>query len=119
MKRIVIAGSRGFGDYPMLKGTLDRMLTEDEDDIELVSGHAKGADLLAERYAAEHGQVLNIQLQIRQVFHRAEQGVKDPGHRIVDIGQICRQRTGRSGKLIIQSHRRHTLNWHKGKDRNQ
>ena len=60
MKRIVIAGSRDFEDYLILKGALDRILTEDEDDIELVSGHAKGADLLAERYAAEHGLPIHV-----------------------------------------------------------
>ena len=60
MKRIVIAGSRDFEDYLILKVTLDRILTEDEDDIELVSGHAKGADLLAERYAAERGLPIHV-----------------------------------------------------------
>lgn len=51
MMRIVIAGSRGFEEYALLEQTLDRILDEQTEPIELVSGHAKGADLLAERYA--------------------------------------------------------------------
>ena len=42
MMRIVIAGSRGFEDYALLEPTLDRILNEQTDAIELISGHAKG-----------------------------------------------------------------------------
>ena len=60
MARIVIAGSRGFEDYELLEQTLDHILDEQTDSIELVSGHAKGADLLAERYAKENGLPIHI-----------------------------------------------------------
>ena len=55
MTRIVIAGSRGFEDYALLEKTLNRILANADAPIELVSGHAKGADILAERYAVENG----------------------------------------------------------------
>lgn len=51
MKKYAIIGSRTFGDYDLVKKTMDGF-----DDIELiVSGGAKGADSLAERYADEEG----------------------------------------------------------------
>lgn len=60
MARIVIAGSREFEDYALLEQTLDHILDEQTDSIELVSGHAKGADLLPERYAKENGLPIHI-----------------------------------------------------------
>ena len=60
MTRIVIAGSRGFEDYALLEQTLDHILDEQTDTIELVSGYAKGADLLAEQYAKENNLPIHI-----------------------------------------------------------
>lgn len=60
MKRIVIAGSRGFEDYPLLKEKLDQILETEPEPVELVSGHAEGADRLAERYAAERGLAIHV-----------------------------------------------------------
>lgn len=48
-KKIAVVGSRGFDDYNKMKKILDGF------DIKLiVSGGAKGADSLAERYAVEN-----------------------------------------------------------------
>ena len=60
MMRIVIAGSRGFQDYALLDQTLDRILDKQIEPVELVSGHAKGADLLAERFAKENDLPIHI-----------------------------------------------------------
>ena len=60
MTRIVIAGSRGFEDYVLVERTLDDILDEQTDAVELVSGHAKGADLLAERFAKENDLPIHI-----------------------------------------------------------
>lgn len=58
--KIVVAGSRSFDNYVLLADTLDSfiktiMVSEKVTDIEIVSGTAKGADKLGERYAQEHG----------------------------------------------------------------
>jgi len=54
--RVIVAGSRGFNDYPLLLKTLDSVLRNKvRDRIEIVSGTAKGADTLGERYAKERG----------------------------------------------------------------
>lgn len=49
-----MAGSRGFNDYELLKHTLDTVL-KNKEGIEIVSGTARGADKLGERYAHEKG----------------------------------------------------------------
>jgi len=57
--KVVVAGSRGFSDYELLKDQLrdilsDIVLNEDSDaEFEIVSGDAKGADKLGERFAKE------------------------------------------------------------------
>ena len=66
MYKIIIAGSRTFDDYEGLVDCLDEQileLTEQNDvidDIEIVSGGAKGADKLGERYAKEKGYSLKV-----------------------------------------------------------
>jgi predicted Rossmann fold nucleotide-binding protein DprA/Smf involved in DNA uptake len=51
--KVVIAGSRGFNDYNLLKKKLDLILNDISIPIEIVSGGARGADKLGERYAKE------------------------------------------------------------------
>lgn len=57
--KIIIAGSRGFADYALLKKKVDEYLT-DYTDITIISGGAHGADKLGEHYAKEHGFDLEI-----------------------------------------------------------
>jgi len=52
--KIIIAGSRNFNDYNLLKSSCDNLLTQFTN-IEIVSGTARGADKLGERYARERG----------------------------------------------------------------
>jgi hypothetical protein len=57
--KVVVAGSRSFKDYNLLCQMCDEMLNvHTETEIEIVSGTAKGADTLGERYAAERGFLL-------------------------------------------------------------
>lgn len=49
----LVVGSRGFNDYQLMCNVLDYLL-QNKKYIEIVSGGAKGADSLAERYANEH-----------------------------------------------------------------
>jgi major membrane immunogen (membrane-anchored lipoprotein) len=52
--KVIIAGSRGFKDYELLKKVCDKMLSNtNKPEIEIVSGTALGADTLGERYAIE------------------------------------------------------------------
>lgn len=59
--RVIIAGSRNFNEYERLKSSCDKILSN-QNDIQIVSGNAKGADELGERYANEKGYGLNVYL---------------------------------------------------------
>ena len=45
--KVIIAGSRGFDDYQKLCKVCDHMFSQ-QSEIEIVSGAARGADLLGE-----------------------------------------------------------------------
>lgn len=49
-KRIIIAGSRNFNDYELVKKTVEKLI---ESDTIIISGTANGADKLGERFAEE------------------------------------------------------------------
>ncbi len=51
--RVIIAGSRNFNNYELLKQKCDNILKFRQ--VEIVSGGAKGADSLGEKYALERG----------------------------------------------------------------
>ena len=58
--RVIIAGSRGFDDYAVLQTVCDNFLSPQKQtrNIVIVSGTAKGADALGEKYARERGYVV-------------------------------------------------------------
>ena len=55
--KVIIAGSREFLDYKLLIEKCDHYL-QNQNNIEVVSGAAKGADTLGERYAVKKGYAL-------------------------------------------------------------
>lgn len=56
VKRIIVAGCRDFCDYTVAKEYIDGCLSELGDSTFIfVSGACRGADMLGERYAKEHG----------------------------------------------------------------
>lgn len=57
-QRIIIAGSRNFNDYHYLEYVVDRYFSKfvsDKQDVQIISGTAKGVDSLGELYAEKHG----------------------------------------------------------------
>ena len=58
--KIIIAGSRSFYDYKRLKLECDNILIKYNEPIEIVSGHANGADKLGEKYAKENNYFLTL-----------------------------------------------------------
>lgn len=53
-RRVLVCCGSNFNDYSLLESSLNRILSEySNDTIEIISGHAKGADSLGERYALE------------------------------------------------------------------
>lgn len=55
--RVIIAGTRHFSDYPLLREKCDKIMAGKAKDnkIVVISGTARGADRLGERYAQERG----------------------------------------------------------------
>lgn len=59
--RVIVAGGRSFQDYARLEAALDYLLSGKVKDhvIVIVSGTARGADQLGERYARARGHVID------------------------------------------------------------
>jgi len=55
MTRIIVAGSRYFSNKEWLYSVLDDYIKNIDDNVEIVSGHCRGADMLGEQYAKDHG----------------------------------------------------------------
>lgn len=56
MLKLIVAGSRNFSNYELLKSVLLEYLKDrDLSEVEIVSGAARGADRLGERFACEFG----------------------------------------------------------------
>ena len=56
--KIIICGGRHFDDYEALEKVVDKVISElklTSQEIEIVSGHCQGTDLLGELYAEKHG----------------------------------------------------------------
>lgn len=55
--RVVVAGSRGFDDFPLLREKLTLLIAGKvkTHEVVIVSGGARGADQLGEQYARQHG----------------------------------------------------------------
>lgn len=51
MYKVIVAGGRDFNDYERLEQVLNHLLKHKLPDVEIVSGKARGADTLGERYA--------------------------------------------------------------------
>lgn len=60
--KVIIAGSRGFSNYKLLREQCNKFLREKRktSNIIIVSGHARGADTLGEKYAQDEGFALEI-----------------------------------------------------------
>lgn len=56
--KVIIAGGRDFTNYELLKEFCDSILTDTN--YEIVSGNAKGADKLGERYSTERNLKLSL-----------------------------------------------------------
>lgn len=53
--KVIIAGSREFTDYKLLEQKCDSILASIKDEIWVISGTARGADQLGEKYAQNRG----------------------------------------------------------------
>lgn len=72
MFKVVVAGSRSFNDYKLLERKLIHFLSRYKpEEVEIVSGGARGADSLGERFAKEKGCHLKIMRANWELFGRS------------------------------------------------
>jgi len=69
LARVIVAGSRTVDDYQRLADNLDRILSQLRN-VEIVSGGARGADALGERYAIERGLKLRRMPALWEIFQK-------------------------------------------------
>ena len=74
--RVIIAGTRSFNDYELLRDSCNNLLSEKQrtHTVVVISGTARGADQMGERYARERG------FQLRRFPADWEQYGKSAGH---------------------------------------
>ena len=74
--RVIIAGTRSFNDYELLRDSCNNLLSEKQQThtVVVISGTARGADQMGERYARERG------FQFRRFPADWEQYGKSAGH---------------------------------------
>lgn len=60
MIKLAVVGSRDFNDYELFKSCVDIYITQLGGVSEIISGGAKGADTMAERYARENNIPITI-----------------------------------------------------------
>ncbi len=110
--RVIIAGGREFNDYGLLCQTCDRILSQKHQthDIVIISGAARGADTLGERYAQERGYAIERfpadweSLDVRRKEMKGSPLYIDdtPGLSIYDLKTRARRTAREHGiKLII------------------
>ena len=58
MTGIIVCGGRDFNDWQLLETSLYTILLGIDDEIEIITGGAKGADALAKKYAQENDYAL-------------------------------------------------------------
>lgn len=72
MFRVIVAGSRDFNDYELLKRKMIHYLSRYKPhEVEIVSGGARGADALGERFAKEKGCHLKVMKADWDLFGRS------------------------------------------------
>ena len=74
--RVIIAGTRSFNDYELLRDLCNNLLSEKQrtHTVVIISGTARGADQMGERYARERG------FQLRRFPADWEQYGRSAGH---------------------------------------
>lgn len=92
--RVVIAGSRDFGDYEFLKNKCIECIgaAANKRDVQIVSGRARGADRLGERFANEFG------LSLAEFAAHWDQYGKSAGY--IRNEQMARYAANDNGHLI-------------------
>jgi hypothetical protein len=88
MFRVIVAGSRELEDFELLQKKLDAILANKLPNVTILSGGARGADELGERYAKERGLQCQVYKAEWEMYGKAAGLVRntkmaDEGHALV------------------------------------
>jgi len=83
--KVIVAGSRNFNNYNLLKSKLDQIL-KDQLDIVIISGNANGADKLGERYGQEKNHLIEIYPAEWQKFQRSSGPIRNA--QMAEVGNM-------------------------------
>jgi hypothetical protein len=89
--KTAVIGSRSFGDYELLRQTLDRFLIS-----ELISGGARGADKMAEHYADMMGLPKRVFLPDYQTYGGKKAPLIRNGQIVAEAQQVIAFWDGKS-----------------------
>ena len=73
---VLVSGSLSFDDSRLLRDTLDRLLAGKER-VSIVTGGAKGAESLGERYAQERGHTVKRSLAVWALYGRGAKVIRN------------------------------------------
>lgn len=74
--RIIVCGSRHFNDKKICFDVLDALLAR-KTDVEIVSGHETGADMLGEQYAEARGLELTVFFAQRERYGKTADAMRN------------------------------------------
>lgn len=90
MFKVIVAGSRDFNDYELLKRKMIHFLSRYKPhEVEIVSGGAKGADALGERFAKEKGCHLKIMKANWDLFGKSAGYIRNEEMAIYADACVC------------------------------
>lgn len=78
--RIIICGSREFNDYAKLCRVMDNIgihSIANNDYVEIISGHARGADMLGEKFANQYGYPLKVLEADRKTYNNFAESIRN------------------------------------------
>lgn len=80
--KLIVAGSREFDNYAVVERSIDQFIENYGSISEIVSGGARGADQLGERYAKKH------KIALRQFYPNWDLYGKSAGYRRNENGEL-------------------------------
>ncbi len=107
--RLVVAGSRDFTDEALLNRELDQLLA-DKPSVTIISGTAKGADRLGEKYAEEHGYTVERFAAEWEKYHRGAGPIRN--EKMVETADaviVFWDNQSSGAKNIIECARKHQI----------
>ncbi len=107
--RMIVAGDRRLEDYALVKVHLDRLLEAKLPDVVILSGGARGADALGERYAQERSLPLERYPADWQTYGKRAGPIRNEQMVLRAHALVCFDGGGPGSRNVILLAQRHHL----------